>query len=648
MSGSTSDVDSSSTCSQHQTSTSGDSAIFNSGESNSGSDSDTRSYVNLAEVRSNTPPAKTLNSVSEKLMASQGKPAHERSPDNSQPPPLPKKTLSRTNSAPGGNQLGLTRSLPCSPGIQISNPLYGIYEGKTSISTPCSPMNADEKFNLSGPFGSRRTGMIKSRSLDGSTSYYHISNPQIDIGKLNFCISDLELRNWFNFENQVDIFRMLANRCVTSLKCICAKYSAFFLDDKKAKIKFSEKDWPDLKIPSDESSCDSRDAIYYRVQYTQQPQDEFALKVIKTPNQESLQTEPCGLSVQEGLPVHFNVQEVCGHFVATIPTKFLPPEDAALSSSDSETEKNGSGPEAVAEASKTQPNDKTSQRPQVVIITQDVPYQTMADFVKESAALHESQADDYERHVSLLLLQLCLGLEHLKDHNITHCDLRLENLLLVKVAEPRRKEECHNFQLPRLVISNFSKAKQKNTATDQKLHPDQARLAPEMISTSQYKKVDEFQLGILIYEVLHMSNPFESISSQKEYEEYNVEKLPQIPQLSAYSKGLQHLAHLLLRADPNKRIHIHQAKSILQTLLWGPCPNVFSVNTGFKDPPHFLKNWLYVKRTLLMLKFGERFLDDVSQAKLEDWLCCQYFAFVTPDSMFHALERLQILLEEGC
>ncbi|XP_067824390.1 inactive tyrosine-protein kinase PEAK1 [Heptranchias perlo] len=655
MSGSISDVDSSSTCSYEQISTSHDSEIFNSEGSTDSIDSVSRTYVNLAEVLSNTAPTKTPHSVSEVLMGSQGMLSEERLPDNSQPPPLPKKTLNRTNSAPSGTLLSSTsRSLPCSPGFQITNPLYGIYEGKsaefpkTSTSTPCSPLNADEKFNLPG----LRARMIKSRSLDGATSYYHVSNPQVDIGKLTFHISDLELRNWFNFENQKDIFRTLANRCVMSLKCICAKYSAFFMENKEAEIKFTEKDWPDFKLPFDKASCDSRDAIYYRAQYTLQPQNEYALKISKTLSQESQQTEPCGLSVQKSLPVHFHVQQVCGHFTATIPTNLLPPEDAVLIPDDSETEKNNAGPDAAAETSEARPNDNTNQMRQVVIITQEVPYQTMADFVKETEALHQSQADVYEHQISLLLLQLCIGLEHLKYHNVTHCDLRLENLLLVKMAdqksEPSSKEQCKNLQLPRLIISNFSKAKQKNTAIDQKLHPDHARLAPEMMSTSQYKKFDEFQLGILIYEVLHMSNPFESISRQTEDEEYKTGDLPQIPQLSVYSQGLQHLAHLLLRADPNKRIHIHQAKSILQALLWGPCSNVFNVNAGFKDPPQLLKNWLDVKHILLMLKFGERFLDDEGQVKLEDWLCCLYFAFATPDSVFHAVEGLQILLEETC
>ncbi|XP_051893682.1 inactive tyrosine-protein kinase PEAK1 isoform X2 [Pristis pectinata] len=588
-------------------------------------------------------------------MASQGNAYEKKSRNDSQPPPLPKKTLNRTNSAPGGALLGSasTKSLPPSPGFQITNPLYGIYEGKptfwtkTCFSMPCSPLNTEEKFNLSGAFN-RKAGMVKARSLDGVTSCI----PQLEMEKLNFQMSDLELRSWINFENQEDIFRKLAYRCMISLKSIYTKYTKFFVEDNISMLKFSESDWPDFKLSFDKPCCHSRDAIYYRAQYVREPQDEFTLKISKALSQESPEMEPSGLSVQKSLPIHFNVQQVRGLFVATIPANLSPTGDAALCSNTSETERSNDEPGITAENAEANPESDLNNRRQLVIITRETPYQTMAEFVNESTSLHESQADVYERQISLLLLQLCLGLEHLKNQGVTHCDLRLENLLLVKMAgqmsDPGSQAQGDSLQLPRLVISNFSKAKQKSAATDQKLHPDHARLAPEMMSSSQYKMVDEFQLGILIYEVLHMSNPFENTSRQYADEEYNTSDLPQIRQLSNYSEGLQNLAHLLLRADPNKRIHIRQAKGILQALLWGPCSKVFSVNTGLKDPPHVLRSWLNIKCILLALKFGERFLDEPSQVTLEDWLCCQYFAFATPESVFQAVEELQILLEETC
>ncbi|XP_032902790.1 protein PEAK3 isoform X1 [Amblyraja radiata] len=652
MSEGVSDADSSGTCSQELTSISNDSDTFSTQDSTSSVDSADRIYVNLADLHSSTTPTKTLQGVSEALMASQGMLPKSKSPNDARPPPLPKKTLNRTNSAPGGVLLGspLTKSLPCSPGFQITNPLYGIYEGKNmiwtknSFSSPCSPLKADEKFNL-WSLHSRRAGMTKAQSLDGNPGHV----PQMDIGKLNFETSDLDLRNWINTDSQEEVFRTLANRCTMSLRSIAAKYSRLFLRDKEPALNLSESDWPGFQVPFDKPCCVSRDAVYYRAQYMQ---DEFTLKISKTLNQEPLEKEPDGLSVQESLPVHFNVQQVRGHFMAALPTNLSPTEEAVLCADVPESEVSGVETGAAAETSEANPESQLDKTRQFVIITQETPFQTMADFVNESASLHVSQAEVYERQISLLLLQLCLGLEHLKNQGVIHCDLRLENLLLVKmpgqVANPGSQAQDDILQLPRLVISNFSKAKQRNTAVDQKHHPDLARQAPEMMSTSQYKMVDEFQLGILIYEVLHMPNPFESISRLSEDEEYNTSDLPLICPLSAYSEGLQHLAHLLLRADPYKRIHIREAKSILQALLWGPCSKAFSVKTGLRDSPHVLKNWLDVKRVLLVLKFGEWFLDEQSQTTLEDWLCCQYFALATPESMFQAVEKMQILLEEKC
>ncbi|XP_069784807.1 inactive tyrosine-protein kinase PEAK1 isoform X2 [Narcine bancroftii] len=648
MSATSSEADSSSTCSQEHISISNDFDIFCTEGSMSSIDSGSKIYVNLAEVHASTARTKTLGNSSEVSMACQQKESVKESPKDSQPPPLPKKTLNRTNSAPGGALLGSssTKSLPCSPGFQINNPLYGIYEGKsmfwpkTSFSTPCSPLNTNENFNLSSPFN-RRPGMVKAQSLEEVTNYL----PQLDMEKLNFQMSDLDLRNWINFENQADIFRKLACRSVKSLKLICTKYTRIFVESKKSALKFSESDWPDFKLPLDKICCHSRDAIYYRAQYIQEPQDEFTLKISRTLKQECLEMEREGLLIQESLPVHFNVQQVRGHFVAAIPTNLVHTEDAVPHTSASEIKMSNDESSAGAEGAETQPERNVNKSHHLVIITQETPYQTMADFVSKSTLLHKSEPDAYERQISLLLLQLCLGLEHLKGQGVTHCDLRLENLLLVKMSDPGSQAQGGHLQLPKLIISNFSKTKQKSAAIDQRFHPDHARLAPEMMSTSQYKMVDEFQLGILIYEILHMSNPFETILRQSEGEEYNPSNLPPIPQLSAYSEGLQHLAHLLLRADPSKRIHIRQAKGILQALLWGPCSKVFSVNTGLKDPPHALKKWLDVKHILLMLKFGEWFLDDQSSVTLEDWLCCQYFAYATPESVFQAVEELQILLE---
>ncbi len=107
-----------------------------------------------------------------------------------------------------------------------------------------------------------------------------------------------------------------------------------------------------------------------------------------------------------------------------------------------------------------------------------------------------------------------------------------------------------------------SKLKRLN-ADDPFLKRDHARLAPEIVSAAQYHKFDEFQTGILIYELLHRRNPFEATLGKCDY---RCDELPPIPAASIYSPGLQRLAHLLLEPDPGRRIHVQDARRILQVV----------------------------------------------------------------------------------
>lgn len=334
----------------------------------------------------------------------------------------------------------------------------------------------------------------------------------------------------------------------------------------------------------------------------------------------------------------------------------------------------------------------------VVVITREVPFQTVADFVRQGAARHANNPELYERQVCLLLLQLCSGLEHMKPYHVTHCDLRLENLLLVHcqpgnpwspdgTAEPNNNDgssggdpaaaatAATNATCPaRLIISNFSQAKQRSAlaaaaAAAAAAERDQWRLAPEIVAATQYRKCDEFQTGILIYEMLHRPNPFEE-APQLQEREYTWADLPPLPAASLYSQGLQRLARLLLTVNPSERISMAQARACLQCLLWGPREDLFqalgcgstggstggsaggscgscgsrsgsggSCGGGCREAT--LQNWLDLKRTLMMIKFAERSLDVCCAVSLEDWLCCQYLAFATTDSLGRVVQLLQ-------
>ncbi|KAI4816794.1 hypothetical protein KUCAC02_009100 [Chaenocephalus aceratus] len=368
-------------------------------------------------------------------------------------------------------------------------------------------------------------------------------------------------------------------------------------------LRFEESNWSLFRLTSNKPSCNSGDAVYYSAACASDPSNSYAVKICKSPSADAKQVHLYGLSVQQSMPPHFNLQQDCGHFLASL----------------------CAWPKQV-------------ERERVVVITPEIPRQTAADLSgsgRRSIKLSQKS-----------MSALCHGLEHLKEHGVTHRDICLENLLLVphlrRPSQFSQQTSSENStsssgvdsqrHLPRLLISNFAKAKRRSsedaasTSVDPRFKRDHARLAPEIVSAAQYRKFDEFQTGILIYELLHQANPFEVSPALKE-QDYRCEELPPIPSVSLYSAGLQRLAQLLLQPDPIKRIHIQEAKRILQSLLR---------HEG-------LLNWLDVKRALLMMKFAERSLEPERNAELEDWLCCQYFSSAHPLSLCHTAELLYSL-----
>ena len=131
------------------------------------------------------------------------------------------------------------------------------------------------------------------------------------------------------------------------------------------------------------------------------------------------------------MPVHFNIQQDCGHFVASVPSSML------------------TSPDAHKDPLSALPSHPPAQEQDcVVVITREVPHQTASDFVRDLASSHQSEPEVYERRVCFLLLQLCNGLEHLKEHGVIHRDLCLENLLLVRCAPQASPEPSAAASVP--------------------------------------------------------------------------------------------------------------------------------------------------------------------------------------------------------
>ncbi|KAM3599855.1 uncharacterized protein V6R79_012956 [Siganus canaliculatus] len=606
---------------------------------------------------------------------------------NNQPPPLPeKKMVNRTVSAPdSANGRPFVHGYPRLPFTGSESNVCRPTDSSSRSSLPSSPVDPRPIFSSNESL-ERCHGLLgrssRSRTLDeplktpgrlgvhSRSSVTCCSSPQLSAplsssepGLAPNMGSSLQLQTLLsNIDSREGVYSKLGGLYAESLRRLALKCEDHFTRSQKNPLRFEESNWSLFRLTSNKPTCITGDAVYYSAACASDPSNPYAVKICKSPSMEAKQGHLYGLSVQQSMPPHFNLQQDCGHFLACVPQSMLPSDEVSLPST----------PASSLPASSA-PGQQTD-RERVVVITSEIPLQTAADFVRMWEAFHKSQPEVYERRICFLLLQLCHGLEHLKEHGVTHRDLCLENLLLVPHHyRPSQTANDNNNtsnssggidiqrHLPRLLISNFAKAKRRSTedaastAGDPRMKRDHARLAPEIVSAAQYRKFDEFQTGILIYELLHQSNPFEVRPALRE-QDYRCEDLPPIPSVSLYSAGLQRLAQLLLQPDPIKRIHIQEAKRILQSLLWGPRKDLMEQqwerhgpgggsSGGFVGGARHegLLNWLDVKRALLMMKFAERSLEPERNAELEDWLCCQYFSSAHPLSLCHTAELLYSL-----
>ncbi|XP_051025505.1 inactive tyrosine-protein kinase PRAG1 [Acomys russatus] len=587
-----------------------------------------------------------------------------------QPPPLPqKKIVSRAASSPDGFfwTQGSPKPRTTSPKLNLSHsetnvcahdepPFgYSLNSGNHSHQVFSSSEPLEKAFKSSGPWAPA-LGLAGSKGGCGSPSLQckaatSTSSSQLSVSsQASSGSTQLQLHSLLSsISSKEGTYAKLGGLYTQSLARLVTKCEDLFMGGQKKELRFNENNWSLFKLTCNKPCCDSGDAIYYCATCSEDPGSTYAVKICKTPEPKS--ASYCSPSV----PVHFNIQQDCGHFVASVPSSMLASPDT-------------SNKDPVP-APPSQP--PAQEQDCVVVITREVPHQTASDFVRNSIASHRAEPEVYERRVCFLLLQLCNGLEHLKEHGIIHRDLCLENLLLAHCnpqgspgpsatptaptttsrcpsATPISTNACQGGpgekHLPRLIISNFLKAKQKpGGTTNLQQKKSHARLAPEIVSASQYRKFDEFQTGILIYELLHQPNPFE-VRAQLRERDYRREDLPPLPTLSLYSPGLQQLAHLLLEADPIKRIRISEAKRVLQCLLWGPRRELVEQPCTSEDVLcSTLHNWIDMKRALMMMKFAEKAVDRRRGVELEDWLCCQYLASAEPGALLQSLKLLQLL-----
>ncbi|NXX96296.1 PRAG1 kinase, partial [Centropus bengalensis] len=517
------------------------------------------------------------------------------------PPPLPKKQLQRAESLP---EPGPSRHLQGDPTPWAGSSLYSIpvrhKEGAPSSIPPQDRASWRPKKPLT-----------KSQSLGEPVAWSSLQKASsLSPAELTFGTADGELGKLL--ESPAGVCGVVLGCQEATLARLAGRIQEELMgleeQQQLLEAELAGKSWAALRSLEREPSCESGDAWYFRVGFTfEQTQLVLAAKVPK----------PCctSLGVQSSLGVHCNIQRLVGRFTDRLPRELVLPGDPGEQSGST------SGEEPACPAA-----------PPVlqVLISPAVPYQTLAGFVKGSQGLHRTSPGHYERLACLLLLQVCMGLEHLRVQNVRQGDLCPENLLLVQCPGPSQAKQdkvgCPRLSLPRLLISSFFKVKDKPRPCSTSQEQDWT----EGLAAPASQGADELNLGMLIYQILHVDISLEKVLG------FRSNRLPEIPSLSIYSTGLKRLATLLLHRDPHKRVSIEQARSILQVLLWGPRQELFARN---KKSLSLLRCWVEVKRALLLLKFAERSVL-LGSPGLEEWLCCQYFKEVTEQTLYQVTQVL--------
>ncbi|XP_030396596.1 uncharacterized protein PEAK3 [Gopherus evgoodei] len=574
-------------------------------------------YSNIGEMRAHLVPAKACRGESPE------KPPSEASRDPL-PPPLPKKQLSRTRSLP---EMQTHHYYPCKS-AHFPTP-HSVHNTLYEVSTHSRGGSRSYSESTEGLLCSPKRYLPKSQSLGESEPWDALRKAHpvpvpghITTEELTFTTPDGELTHFFeDLASTANVYEKVMGCHLASLIHLTARAQEILGGKEEEQqlmgAELAGKKWADFTLLDKEPCCETGDAWYYRVSCaSEQAQQIFAAKVHKS--------HPCSLSVQMSVGAHFNIQQVFGYFIDSLPKDLMPVEKPQKLGQFCP----GEHEEAVSTSASLPLNQ--------VAISPEVPYQTLADFVKGSRDLHSSRPGHYERLACLLLLQLCTGLEHLKQQKVAHYNIHMENLLLVQCPSPhlgkQDKDPSAELSLPRLVISNFSKAIGKKTSTSVARDPDRVSMAPKWLSVAHFQNAEGFQVGILVYEILHQPNPLEKPSGLRSGD------LPAIPALSIYSWGLQNLATLLLHPDPRMSVPIKQAKNMLQVLLWGPRQELFARN---QITLVLLRNWVAIKRVLLLLKFAEKVSETEVTIRLEEWLCCLYFTETTEHTLFHTLRIMR-------
>ncbi|XP_066198460.1 serine/threonine-protein kinase ULK3 isoform X1 [Saccopteryx leptura] len=149
-----------------------------------------------------------------------------------------------------------------------------------------------------------------------------------------------------------------------------------------------------------------------------------------------------------------------------------------------------------------------------------------------------------EKVARVFMQQLASALQFLHERNISHLDLKPQNILLSTLEKPHLKLADFGF------AQHMSPWDEKHVLRGSPLY-----MAPEMVCQQQYDaRVDLWSVGVILYEALFGQPPFASRSFTELEEKIRSNRVVKLPLRPPLSRDCRDLLQRLLERDPGRRI----------------------------------------------------------------------------------------------
>jgi len=167
----------------------------------------------------------------------------------------------------------------------------------------------------------------------------------------------------------------------------------------------------------------------------------------------------------------------------------------------------------------------------------------LSAFIKKRKVLTENLA-------RIFCQQLCSALLFMREHNISHMDLKPGNLLL-----HRPKPNLN----PALKVADFGFAHNLEGCSDLGVRGSPLYMAPEIVLSKQYSpKVDIWSVGVILFEALFGRAPFSSATLDELIEKIKEDSPVVIPRDKGVSDECRRFLSACLQRDPDSRLDFKQ------------------------------------------------------------------------------------------